>query len=72
MTFPAEGLGPARRSRVCQIFSIRFASIDDGYTEDAVVLHGVLDDGIEFIQKPFTINELLHKIREVLDKPLRV
>jgi two-component system cell cycle sensor histidine kinase/response regulator CckA len=43
-----------------------------GYTEDAVFHHEVLEDGIEFIQKPFKINDLLHKIREVLDKPLPV
>jgi CheY-like chemotaxis protein len=38
-----------------------------GYTDDAIVHHGVLDEGTAFIGKPFTAAELLRKIREVLD-----
>jgi CheY-like chemotaxis protein len=38
-----------------------------GYTDDAIVHHGVLDHGIPFIQKPFTSEKILGKIREVLD-----
>ena len=38
-----------------------------GYTNDAIVEHGVLQEDINFIQKPFTPNMLLHKIRSVLD-----
>jgi len=40
-----------------------------GYTSDAIVHHGVLDEGISFIQKPFAMQALLAKVREVLDKP---
>ncbi len=38
-----------------------------GYTDEAIVRHGVLDSNIEFIQKPFTPLALGKKVREVLD-----
>lgn len=38
-----------------------------GYTDDNIVHHGVLEDGVNFIQKPFMIESLAKKIREVLD-----
>jgi CheY-like chemotaxis protein len=37
-----------------------------GYTDDAIVHHGVLDAGTAFIGKPFTAVELTRKVREVL------
>jgi CheY-like chemotaxis protein len=39
-----------------------------GYTEDAIVQHGVLKAGIAFLHKPFTSETLGRKIREVLDR----
>ena len=39
-----------------------------GYTEDAIVYHGVLEEGIDFIQKPFSPDAFARKAREVLDK----
>lgn len=39
-----------------------------GYTGNAVEHHGMLDPGIDFIQKPFTSHEFLTKIREILDR----
>ncbi len=38
-----------------------------GYTDDAIVRHGLLDDKLAFIQKPFDAATVTRKIREVLD-----
>lgn len=40
-----------------------------GYTENSIVHHGRLDEGVAFISKPFKLSDLGRKIREVLSKP---
>ncbi len=39
-----------------------------GYTRNAVVHNGVLDPGVQLIGKPFTLEELAGRVREVLDE----
>jgi PAS domain S-box-containing protein len=39
-----------------------------GYTDNAIVHHGILEKGLSFLQKPFTLEGLVRKVREVLDK----
>jgi CheY-like chemotaxis protein len=39
-----------------------------GYTDDAIIHQGVLVEGTAFLQKPFTTDSLVKKIREVLER----
>lgn len=55
----AEQLAPLRKEMKVLYMS--------GYTDDAIVHHGVLDEGMSFIEKPFTPNGLARKVRETLN-----
>ncbi|MFP3912452.1 MAG: PAS domain S-box protein [Desulfobacteraceae bacterium] len=58
----AERLQALRPTTKCLFMS--------GYTADVVARHGVLDRGVEFIEKPFSFTELAGKVRDVLDKDI--
>ena len=38
-----------------------------GYTDDAIIKHGVLEPGMAYIQKPFSPKALIQKVKEVLE-----
>jgi two-component system cell cycle sensor histidine kinase/response regulator CckA len=39
-----------------------------GYTDNAILQQGVLDHEMSFLQKPFSVERLVGKVREVLDR----
>jgi two-component system, cell cycle sensor histidine kinase and response regulator CckA len=53
-----------RLGRVCPGLKVLYMS---GYTDNAIVHHGVLDPGTWFISKPFNAEDLGRKVRQVLD-----
>ena len=62
---PRSGLGLAKRLESLRPeMKVIYMS---GYTDNTVVHHGVLERGINYIQKPFTLDGLARKVREVLD-----
>lgn len=53
---------------ICRIRSdVRFVFIS-GYTADVIIRKGIFDKGVDFVTKPFMKNDILHKVREVLDR----
>jgi len=48
----------------CPDIKILFTS---GYTDDAVLRHGITDAGANFLQKPFSFKSLARTVRSMLD-----
>ncbi len=63
--------GGVNGSEVAEVLCQRYQSLKvlymSGYTRDFVVHNGRLDEGIDFLEKPFTPETLLQKVRLVLD-----
>jgi two-component system, cell cycle sensor histidine kinase and response regulator CckA len=60
-----DGRALAQRLRsICPALKSLFMS---GYTADIIALHGVLEEGVAFVQKPFTADVLAARVRQVLD-----
>jgi len=57
--------------RVCVLRPATKTLFMSGYTDDAILRHGVLDEGAPFLQKPVTPSSLTRKVRDTLDAPAR-
>ncbi|HEU4388334.1 MAG TPA: PAS domain S-box protein [Blastocatellia bacterium] len=62
-----EMSGRELATRLAQVRSDMKVLYMSGYTDDAIVHHGVLESGMAFIQKPFSPATLARKVRDVLD-----
>ena len=65
-----ETSGKEVADRLTELFPGLRVLFMSGYTDEAIVHHGVLDSNVEFIQKPFTPAALVKKVRDVLDSDL--
>jgi two-component system cell cycle sensor histidine kinase/response regulator CckA len=63
--------GRALAERVTQLFPSMKVLFVSGYTENVIVHHGVLKDDIEFLAKPYSVDQLAQRVREVLDATRR-
>ncbi len=59
--------GPALARRVRAIQPRVPVLYTSGYTRDVILHRGVLDDGADFLPKPYSVSQLVHRVREMLD-----
>lgn len=52
--------------RLCSIKPVLKCLFMSGYTANAIAHRGILDEGVHFLQKPFSIKDLAAKVREAL------
>ena len=60
--------GPELAKRLSSLYPEMKIIYMSGHIKNVISHHSILEEGMEYIQKPFTINELARKVREVLDK----
>jgi CheY-like chemotaxis protein len=62
--------GPELTNRLVALHPALKVIYMSGYTEAAIVQHGILNPGVAFLNKPFTSETLGRKIRQVLDREI--
>jgi PAS domain S-box-containing protein len=63
-----EMSGPELAERLARLRPDMRVLYMSGYTDTAILTQGVLEEGADFIHKPFTPGDLARKVREVLDR----
>ena len=63
--------GPAMAQRIRELRPAIRVLFTSGYTDNVIVHHGVLAEGVEFLPKPYSPESLARRVREVLDEPGR-
>jgi two-component system, cell cycle sensor histidine kinase and response regulator CckA len=59
--------GRALAERIASLIPAMRVLFVSGYTENVIVHHGVLKENIEFLAKPYSVDQLARRVREVLD-----
>ena len=57
--------GRVLANELLQLFPDLRCLFMSGYTADVIAHHGVLEEGVHFIHKPFSLNDISEKLREV-------